>query len=126
MTLDASAIAALGTLAVAIGGAVVGYAKVKPEAESIATKTTLEVNESLRIERAEARQEAADLRGQLREREGEIAHLKTQIAQMRDQANGLQRQIDTLEEEVEAMHRKTTTTREGRERAEGGGAEAGA
>jgi septal ring factor EnvC (AmiA/AmiB activator) len=114
--LDASAIAALGTLAVAIVGAVVGYAKVKPEAESIATKTTLEVNEDLRQERAEARKEAAELRVQLREREEEVGHLQLKLSAMREQANGLQRQIDTLEAEVEAMRSKTAAAREGREK----------
>lgn len=114
MTLDASAIVALGTLAAAILGAVIGYVKVKPEAESIATRTTLEVNESLREERAEARREAAELRVQLREREEEVGHLQLKLAQMREQANGLQRQIDTLEAEVEAMRSKTAAAREGR------------
>lgn len=117
MTLDASAIVALGTLAVAILGAVVGYVKVKPEAESIATKTTLEVNEGLREERAEARKEAAELRAQLREREEEVGHLQLKIAQMREQVNGLQRQIDTLEAEAEAMRSKTAQTREDRDKA---------
>lgn len=113
MTLDASAIVALGTLAVAILGAVVGYVKVKPEAESIATRTTLEVNESLREERAEARREAAELRAKLRERDEEIDHLQRKIGQMREQANGLQRQIDVLEAEVEGMRKKTSAIKKG-------------
>ena len=108
---DASAIVALGALMVSILGAVVGYVKVKPEAESIATKTTLEVNEDLRQERAEARREAAELRTKLRERDEEIDHLQRKIGQMREQTNGLQRQIDTLEAEVEAMRQKASAIR---------------
>jgi uncharacterized protein HemX len=104
MTLDASAIAALATLVVAILGAVVGYVKVKPEAESIATKTTLEVNESLRQERAEARKEAAELRVALRERDEEISLLQLKVASMRQS-------VESLEAEVNALKGKTSEAR---------------
>ncbi len=98
--LDASSIAALGTLAIAIVGAVVGWAKVKPEAESIATRTTLEVNESLRQERVEARAEAAELRAKLREREAELAQLQIKVTAMR-------LQLESLENEVGLLRRQT-------------------
>lgn len=108
---DASSILALGTLVVTVIGGVVAYIKVKPEAESIATKTTLEVNESLREERKEAREEARELRKKLRERDEEIMHLQRKITAMREQTTQLQNQIDTLEAEVNAMSDKASKAR---------------
>jgi predicted nuclease with TOPRIM domain len=99
--LDSSAFAALGTLIVAVVGAVFGWYKVKPEAESIATRTTLEVNEALRGELADGRVEAERLRGLLRKRDEELETLQRRFTTLR-------REFDDLEGELQSLRAATT------------------
>lgn len=96
VTLDTSAIAALGTLVVAIAGAGVAWLKVKPETESIATRTTLEVIEAQRQQLVDTRQEAAMLRKSLRERDEELEALQRRFTSLR-------LEFDALEAELRAL-----------------------
>lgn len=88
-------IAATAIVASAIAAAV-GLTKARPEAISIATKSTLEVNESLRLELVETRKEAGELRGKLRRREEELETMQHKV-------NKLRREVDDLELEIATM-----------------------
>jgi septal ring factor EnvC (AmiA/AmiB activator) len=95
-TIDPAVYAAFGTMIVAIIGAVVGLVKVKPEAESIATKTTLEVIESQREQLREAREEAAQLRKSLRNREEELDSLHRRFSALRADFDALEAELNSL------------------------------
>lgn len=94
--LDPAAIGTIGALVISIIGGVVGYRKVKPEAESIATRTTLEVNEALRDELADGRREAAYLREQLRKRDEELDSLQRRFARLRLDFDALEAELHSL------------------------------
>jgi predicted nuclease with TOPRIM domain len=94
--LDPSSIVALGTLALAIIGAVIGWLKVKPEAESIATRTTLEVIESQREQLKEAREEGVQLRKSLRQREEELDALHRRFTVLRVDFDALEAELNSL------------------------------
>lgn len=80
----------------AVAGAIWGGRKTKAETESIATKTTLEVNEALREELAENRKEAQRLRETLHKRDLELEALQRKFAALR-------RDFDVLEAEINAL-----------------------
>ncbi len=96
VTLDASAFAALGTLLVSAVGAVVAWFKVRPGAESIATRTTLEVIESQRDQLKEAREEATQLRASLRNREEELDALHRRFTTLRVDFDALEAELNAL------------------------------
>lgn len=95
-TLDLAAVGTLGALVISIIGGIVGYRKVKPEAESIATRTTLEVNEALRDELADGRREATFLREQLRKRDEELEALQRRFARLRLDFDALEAELHAL------------------------------
>lgn len=94
--LDPAALGTLGVLCASIIGGIVGLRKVRPEAESIATKTTLEVNEALREELADRRQEAEHLRGELRQRDSEMESLQRRFARLRLDFDALEAELNAL------------------------------
>lgn len=87
---------AFGTLIVGIIGAIVGLFKVKPEAESIATRTTLEVIESQRVQLKEAREETGQLRASLRSREEELDALHRRFTTLRLDFDALEGELNAL------------------------------
>lgn len=101
--LDPAAAGALAALIIstiaAIAGARYGGRKTAAETESIATRTTLEVNEALREELADNRKDAAALRRKLRERDEELENLQRRFATLR-------LEFDLLEAELNALKRK--------------------
>jgi len=103
VSFDGGSIVALVTLVTAIVGAVVAWFKVKPEAESIATRTTLEVIESLREQLKEARGEGEHLRSALRTRDEELESLQRRFATLR-------LDFDALEKELHALRGTSTPT----------------
>jgi uncharacterized protein (DUF3084 family) len=119
-TLDATTIGAVGVMIVGIISAVVApvlnrrktAAQTKSIAvttESIATRTTLEVNEDLRKEVRDLRDRAA---AEIANRDDRIAQLEAQVA-ARDERIGaletrvatLRQDVDTLEAEIVALRR---------------------
>jgi chromosome segregation ATPase len=109
--LDPAAAGALAALLIstvaAVAGARYGGRKTNAETESIATRTTLEVNEALRDELADNRKEAAELRRKLRERDEELDALQRRFARLR-------LDFDALEVELETLKRKAGDSSAGR------------
>jgi len=95
-SIDAGVYVAFGTLVAAIIGAIIGLIKVKPEAESIATKTTLEVIESQREQLKEARAESEHLRESLRTRDQELENLQRRFAALRLDFDALEAELHAL------------------------------
>lgn len=97
---DPATIGAVGAIVIGILTAIVSpflnRSKNRAETESIATRTTLEVNEDLREELKEVRGENRALREQLRERDEKIDALEGRVAQLR-------RDVDVLEAEVTGL-----------------------
>lgn len=97
----AGALAALIISAVAsVAGARYGGRKTTAETESIATRTTLEVNEALREELKESRREAAELREALGKRNEELETLHRRVS-------GLRHEVDILEAQINALRGST-------------------
>jgi predicted nucleic acid-binding Zn-ribbon protein len=94
--LDPATAIAVGAVVISAIGAVLGVVKLRPEAESIATRTTLEVIESQREQLKEAREEAAQLRKSLRNREEELDTLHRRFMSLRVD-------FDALEDELNAL-----------------------
>jgi septal ring factor EnvC (AmiA/AmiB activator) len=94
--IDAPTAIAVGAVVISAIGAVLGVVKLRPEAENIATRTTLEVIESQREQLKEAREEATQLRASLRSREEELDTLHRRFMSLRVD-------FDALEDELNAL-----------------------
>lgn len=96
VTFDGSALIALATLAASVTAALLGYRKIKPEAEAIATRTALEVIETLREELLEQRKENREAREALRKRDEQVEHLQQRVGALRHEVDVLEAQVNAL------------------------------
>lgn len=71
-------------------GAFLAYRKTGAEAESIAARTLIEVNEELRTELARSREELGRARS-------EVEHARNEIAQLRAECQALRARVAVLE-----------------------------
>lgn len=94
--IDPTTAIAVGAVVISAIGALLGVVKLRPEAESIATRTTLEVIESQREQLKEAREEAGQLRVTLRTREGELDNLHRRFTTLRSEFDALESQLNAL------------------------------
>lgn len=94
--LDFTALGTLGALITAIVAAIIGYRKVKPETESIATRTTLEVLEAVRGELTVARSEADNLRKRLQESDERFDALQRRFNVLRSDFDVLEAELNSL------------------------------
>jgi predicted nucleic acid-binding Zn-ribbon protein len=94
--LDTGAAIGVGSLFSGIAAAIAILWKLKPQTESIATKTTLEVIETQREQLREARSEAATLRSQLRERDVELEALHQQVRKLRGDLDAVEAQLHAV------------------------------
>jgi len=94
--LDTGAAIGIGSLVSAIVGAFAVIVKWRPEVESIATKTTLEVIETQRDQLKEAREETEVLRQRLRERDVELEALHEQVRKLRGDLDEVEAQLHAV------------------------------
>jgi predicted nucleic acid-binding Zn-ribbon protein len=94
--LDPTTVIAVGAVVISALGGVFGVVKLRPEAESIATRTTLEVIESQREQLKEAREEATQLRKSLRNREEELDALHRRFTTLRVDFDALEAELNAL------------------------------
>lgn len=94
--IDPATAIAVGAVVISAIGAVLGVVKLRPEAESIATRTTLEVIESQREQLKEAREEAGQLRASLRNREEELDALHRRFTTLRVDFDALETELNVL------------------------------
>lgn len=94
--IDPTATIAVGAVVISAIGALLGVIKLPREAESIATRTTLEVIESQRDQLREAREEASQLRTSLRTREEELDALHRRFTTLRVDFDALEAELNAL------------------------------
>lgn len=100
--MDPATTSAIVALLLGVAGGIVGWRKVGPEAESVATRTTLEIIEALRVELGRSQEEAHRLHRRLQKRDEEIEHLSRRVRALRSE-------VDVLDAEVNALRATTGT-----------------
>jgi hypothetical protein len=101
--IDPTPLIAAATLSVGAVGSVLTYRKVKAEAESIAARTLIEVNEDLRKELT--RREIA-FKAELARRDAEITRLNAEVERLRESLSVLQRDFEAVAERLQNLTRR--------------------
>lgn len=117
--LDATTMGAIGVMMVGIVSAIVAPVlnrrktdaqtkSIAATTESIATRTTLEVNEDLRKEVRDLRQRAA---AEIKARDKRIAQLEAQVSARDERIGALERRVATLREDVDTLEAEIVALR---------------